>query len=291
MSIIFAKQFSGIVDDFDAATQSAFGVLKKNSGAGDKTPDKDSKKLKEELKELDSKEDDLLAGLDQITTRVSKCLRFYDVERRELESEIKDQEKDENSAPPEAEEFEASFEASKKALEKFIMRVRSDLMGRKDLGDKFPRAAAAFFSELKQFQVSLRKDAAKLLNRAEGDGEDDKPLEVEPSTFLIDYKKIVKDIAKDFKDAKGDDSKVKRFKENAEKALENVDDRLKRVDTNHSFDKVESLCDVAVGAIKDVIKALSANREYSSTTSSLLKLVREIEDYDKKMFLFSRLKH
>ena len=35
------------------------------------------------------KEAALLAGLDQITTRVAKCLRFYDVERRELEAEIK----------------------------------------------------------------------------------------------------------------------------------------------------------------------------------------------------------
>jgi len=291
MVIIFAKQFSNIVDDFDAATQSAFGALKKNSAAGDKNPEQDSKKLKEELKELDKKEDDLLAGLDQITTRVTKCLRFYDVERRELESEIKDLAKDKSATPPEAEEFEESFEASKKALEKFVMRVRADVMGRKDLGDKFPRAAAAFFSDLKQLQTSLRKDAAKLLNRAEGDGDDDKPLEVEPSTFLIDYKKIVKDIGKDLKDTKGDDPKIKKFKENALKLLENVDDRLKRVDTNHSFDKVESLCDVAVGAIKDVIKALSASREYSSISSSLVKLVREIEDYDKKMFLFSRLKN
>ena len=244
---------------------------------------------------MDEKEDDLLGGLDQITVRVRKSLEYYDVERRHLESQIKEKAKDKDKAgaPPEAEEFEASFEASKKALEKFLLRVRADMMGRKDLGDKFPRAAAAFFSDLKQLQTSLRKDAAKLLNRAEGaaDGDDDKPLQVEPTTFLIDYKKLVKDIAKDLKEAKGDDAKVKKFKENAEKALENVDDRLKRVDTNHSFDKVESLCDVAVGAIKDVIKALSADREYSSTSASLLKLVREIEAYDKKMFLFSRLKN
>jgi hypothetical protein len=291
MAIIFAKQFRNIVDDFDTATQNAFGVLKKNSGDGDKDPDPDGKKLKEELKELDKKEDDLLAGLDQITVRATKSLDLYDVERRELEAEIKDLAKDKNTTPPDAEDFEHSFEASKKALEKFILRVRADVMGRKDLGDRFPRAAAALFSDLKQLQASLRKDAAKLLNKAEGDGEDDKPLEVEPTTFLIDYKKLVKDIAKDLKEAKGDDAKVKKFKENAEKALENVDDRLKRVDTNHSFDKVESLCDVAVGAIKDVIKALSADREYSSISSSLLKLVREIEAYDKKMFLFSRLKN
>jgi len=234
----------------------------------------------------------LLAGLDQITIRVRKCLEYYDVERRHLEAEIKEKAKDKDGAPPEAEEFDESYEASKKALEKFLLRVRADVMGRKDLGDKFPRAAAAFFSDLKGLQTSLRKDAAKLLNRAEGgDGEDDKPLQVEPTSFLIDYKKLVKDVAKDLKEEKGDDAKLKKFKEHAMQALENVDDRLKRVDTNHSFDKVEALCDAAIGAIKSAIKALSADREYASTSSSLLKLVNEIEAYDKKMFLFSRLKN
>jgi len=136
MVIIFAKQFRSIVDDFDTATQNAFGVLKKNSGDGDKDPDPDGKKLKEELKELDKKEDDLLAGLDQITTRVTKSLKLYDVERKELEAEVKDLAKDKNTTPPDAEDFEDSFEASKKALEKFVLRVRAMVMGRKDLGDK-----------------------------------------------------------------------------------------------------------------------------------------------------------
>jgi hypothetical protein len=43
--------------------------------------------------------------------------------------------------------------------------------------------------------------------------------------------------------------------------------------------------------IKNVIKALSADREYSGANSSLQRLVHEIEAYDKKMFLFSRLKN
>jgi len=289
MAIIYAKQFSTIVDDFDAASQSAFGVLKKNSGVAD-GPDQDSKKLKEELKELNEKEDDLLGGLDKMTARVVKSLKYYDVERRQLEAEIKELSKDKNAFPPEAVEFEESYETSKKALEKFILRVRADMLKRTDLGDKFPRAAAAFVAELKQLQTNIRKDAAKLLNRAEGVEGDDKPLQVEPSDFLIDYKKLLKKVEKEFDVEKGDDVKVKKFKEHASKVMENVEDRLRRVDTNHSFDKVEPLCDAAIGSIKDVIKALSANREYSSLSSSLSKLIHTIEAYDKKMFLFSRLK-
>lgn len=288
MAISFEKQFKDIVDDFDAATQSAFGVLKKGvADEGELGPE-----LKQEMKELDKEEDDLLGGLDKLVSRVVKSLKMYDYERRELEGELKSRSKDDNGVPEHADDFDESFDTSKKCLEKFLLRVRADFGGRKDLGDKFPRAAAAFFADLKKLQTDIRKDSNKLLNKAEGAGEDDdKPMQVEATTFLVDFKKIFKSIAKDFDVEKDDDAKVKKFKETVADALDKVDDRLKRVDTNHSFDKVEPLCDAAAGGVRSVIKALSGHRDYSGTVSDLNKLLKEIEAYDKKMFLFARLKN
>jgi flagellar motility protein MotE (MotC chaperone) len=276
----FTKDFESLIDDFNVGSQRAIAALNDNP-------------KKPEAEPVD--EDDIFnASLEQVLERTKRDFRNFDDEYKDLEAKRKEHEKQmrernqaaaqghvSNANLPSAEEvnaglikhFATASERLEKSLEGFTLRIRSQLVGRKDLGEKFTRAANTLFLGLKKLDGEVDKFAATELKRQP---KEQKELEVMPSKFLADFKGILKKHEPESENPK------------LEKALKDAEDRLKRIDTNHTFDRVTTVCEGGQAALREVMKNLG--KEDGKLTTALKELVAAIEKYDNHMFLLSRMR-
>jgi hypothetical protein len=293
----FTKDFDTLIDDFNAVTQRAIAALarsnEKEAVAGKSAGEKES--AGKAPVEID--EDDIFsASLDRLFSRTRKDCQVLDKANRELEDSRKELAKaakdradaalakgGKKVAPtpaPDTEKenaeilkpFTHAAEKVEKSLEAFGLKVRAQLVGRKDLGDKFSRAANELFIGLKKLDEEVDKFVATELKRKP---REEKKLEVIPSKFLADFKDILKKNGPDKPDPK------------VAKALKDAEDRLKRVDTNNSFNRVTAVCDTARATLKDACKQLG--NDEPKLVKEFKELIAAIEKYDNHMFLLSRM--
>jgi hypothetical protein len=294
----FTKDFDTLVDDFNAATQRAITALvrsnEKEAATVKAANEKEGAEKTEAPEEID--EDDIFsASLERLFARTRKDCKFFDRANRELEEMRKELAKaskeradaalknKKGTAPtpaPDAEKenaeilkpFTHAAERVEKSLEAFSLKVRAQLIGRKDLGDKFSRAANELFIGLKKLDEEVDKFAATELKRKP---REEKKLEVIPSKFLADFKEIMKKNGPDETEPK------------LGKILKDAEDRLKRIDTNNSFSRVTAVCDAARSVLQEACKLLG--KEEPKLVKDFKELGAEIEKYDNHMFLLSRM--
>jgi hypothetical protein len=286
----FEKDLTQIVEDFNDSTQSAIAALSNKP-----PPLKPDGKAPPPPPPLPDK-DIFDASLDRLYHRTKLDAKRFDQENKNLENARKEHAKevqkrnasatDPNKAHAAAhgsaeeenaqllEPFKKTSERLEKALEGLILKVRSQLMGRKDLGDKFAHAANELFLDLKKLDAELDKFVATELKRKP---REEKPLEVIPSKFLADFKVLWKKEGPE----KGDkvDPKVT-------KALSDAEEKLKRIDTNNAFNKVTSLCETAQATLQGLLKAFGTPDP--KLAKEIKDLIKDIENYDNHMFLLSK---
>ncbi len=269
------------MEDFHNASQRAIGAL----------ADKPAKEGEEEV-EIEDLDD---ASIDRLYARTKKDFDRFDASSMEVEYMRKEFEKEQKEynakvaklpvgakppPGPDAEKLQAdvtdyiqdSLHRLEDSLESFTLRIRAQFVGRKDLGPKFSHAANELFLDLKKIAAEVDKFAATELKRKP---KEDKPLEVIPSKFLADFKGILKKVGPEEPDDK------------QKKCIKSLEDFLKRVDTNHSFSKVTSLCETAQSGINELIKSLG--KDEPKFAKELKDLYTDIEKYDDHMFLMGRL--
>lgn len=280
----FAKDFISLVEEFNVATQRAIKALEKNTTLDD-----------EEFDKLQIDEDDIFdSNIERLYASAKKSLEFLDRSGKTLDSETQKQDAERkraeaaaSSSPNKvvnynsdeaAEErkqiqkvYELDAKKADKALEAFSLRVRADFIGRKDLGDKFDRAASILYNDLKKLDAEIDKTVATELKRKP---KEFKKPEIIPSKFLAEFKGLAKKHS-----LEETDPKVK-------KAVKEVEERLKKCDTNGDFDKVSQLCEVGQTTLKDLMKVTEkANPKF---TAAVKDFIKAIDKYDNHMFLLGR---
>jgi hypothetical protein len=305
----FTKEFDILIQDFNNQSQHAIAALnakaekeaEKETEEGEQEEEKEKEKEKE-VEEVD--EDDIFtANLDKLHASTRSKFRNFDRQAKELDANRKEVEKEVREhnkllsedklvdpKPLDTEKINAEFlkpfsdAADKlgKALEGFTLRIRSQLVGRKDLGAQFTRAANDLFIGLKKLDEEVDKFAATEEKRKP---KEQKELEVMPSKFLADFKGIIKKHPPEGPPpkpgAKPDDKKL-------DKIVKDVEDRLKKIDTNNGFGRVTSLCEAAQGMLKELMKNLG--KDDAKLLGELKELVAAIEKYDNHMFLLNRMR-
>jgi hypothetical protein len=279
----FAKDFIGLVEEFNVATQRAIKAFEKSAIDDDDAYDK-----------MNIDEDDIFDGnIDRLYARTKKTLEYLDRMGKEVESETQKQDSERKKAEAEAarkkgvtdydadavaeerkklhKAYEQDAKKADKALEAFTLRVRSQFVGRRDLGDKFDRAAGTLYNDLKKLDAEIDKVIAAELKRQP---KEFKKAEIIPSKFLSEFMALKKK-----HDLDDSDPKVK-------KVVREVEDRLKKCDLNGDFDKVSSLCDVGMSTLKDLMKL--TEKPNPKFNGAIKDLVKAIDKYDNHMFLLGR---